>query len=187
LNHNRRGEQVMSRKLREFRLFRQKWDNPTVFQIILWWESRRIAYNLIVLAVSIMGILILVGAELLYPKIGLRLGCECEGAIFAILGYAVMANICYTGGEILQLIQKRKEQSKAKNNGEISFLYGLLFSVLLTFLPVVLIASQPNVIPKEKDIPGTYISDADNVNDVRFLILEPSTRYYTNITLTCYK
>jgi hypothetical protein len=60
-------------------------------------------------------------------------------AILAVIIYAVMANVCYTGGWIAELIVKKVWAEEGKSFGTISFGLGLVFSMLLTLLPGVLI------------------------------------------------
>jgi len=56
-------------------------------------------------------------------------------AILAAIAYGVMANLCFTGGWILELMSRRVWEGRADAFGEIAFLWGTLFSIALTLLP----------------------------------------------------
>jgi hypothetical protein len=60
-------------------------------------------------------------------------------AILAVVIYAVMANVCYTGGWVVELIVGKVWPEEGKSFGIISFAIGLVFSMLLTLLPGFLI------------------------------------------------
>jgi hypothetical protein len=57
--------------------------------------------------------------------------------VFGVFAYGIMANICYTGGWISELVAKYVWKEQAENLGKIAFALGIIFSVLLTLLPVV--------------------------------------------------
>ncbi len=60
-------------------------------------------------------------------------------SIFAVIVYAIMANICYTGGWITELIVASVWELQGQHFGKISFALGFIFSVLLTIIPGILI------------------------------------------------
>jgi len=60
-------------------------------------------------------------------------------AVLAVIIYAAMANVCYTGGWISELIVGKVWPQEGKSFGTISFTLGVFFSMLLTLLPGVLI------------------------------------------------
>ena len=55
--------------------------------------------------------------------------------VFLVVLYGIAANICFTGGWISELVARRIWGARADAYGEISFCFGLVFSVLLTLLP----------------------------------------------------
>jgi hypothetical protein len=61
-------------------------------------------------------------------------------AIFAVVAFGVMANVCFTGGWIAELLVAKVWPEEGKAFGKISFCLGLAFSILLTLLSGVLIA-----------------------------------------------
>jgi hypothetical protein len=46
-----------------------------------------------------------------------------------------MANICYTGGWIAELLVQQVWPGEGKTFGKISFFLGLIFSIMLTLVP----------------------------------------------------
>jgi hypothetical protein len=64
--------------------------------------------------------------------------------VFALLGvavYGIMANLCYTGGWVAELLVQKIWPAKGNDFGRISFFLGLGFSILLTVTPAILIAT----------------------------------------------
>jgi hypothetical protein len=113
------------------------------WDVISWWESRRIPYNIIVGAAGIAsGLIILITAYVTEHMIGVAIGLP-DPPIFAIIAavlYGVMANLCFTGGWILELLIRRIWGERTDAFGEIAFTWGTLGSVILTLLPAVVIA-----------------------------------------------
>jgi hypothetical protein len=60
-------------------------------------------------------------------------------AILAVIFYAVIANVCYTGGWLAEIIVEKVWPGKRMSFGTISFTLGLVFSMLLTLFPGVLV------------------------------------------------
>jgi hypothetical protein len=125
-------------KIRTLRLFQRAEHLETARQIILWWERRRLLFNLIVGATGILTCTLLLVGEMLAEKIfGDEVGAGSPIlAVFGVFAYGIMANICYTGGWISELIAKYVWKEQAENLGKIAFALGIIFSVLLTLLPV---------------------------------------------------
>lgn len=97
-----------------------------VLQIIYWWELRRILYNLIVLFAGIISLLVMSfvvnvpeGEDLVEP--------------FAILGFGIISNLCYTLGWITEIFRKKDEKYGPK-----MFKKGLYLTLLFTLLPMVI-------------------------------------------------
>jgi hypothetical protein len=101
--------------------------------IVAWWERRRPMYNAVVggTGLATLAIINLVGALPPEPR-----------ALFvpfpAIVVYAVMANLCYSGGWALNLLVQRLWGDEVRPIGPVLFRQGLIFSVGLTLLPVIL-------------------------------------------------
>ena len=107
--------------------------------VIHWWESRRVFYNIIV------GITGVITIGLLVANSGLR-GDDCGipdpplFGLFAIVGYGVMANVCYTLGAFAEIVARiTLGRDNASKLGRTSFVVGLALSVILTIAPAVLV------------------------------------------------
>lgn len=118
-------EESQAAKFKPFQLF--GCDPPakepqSPISVILWWEFRRPAYNLII---GLCGTLTLIALSTLNhaPIAFLAMGA---------LSYGCTANICYTFGWILELLARSVYEQKAKNIGPVLFKLGTVFSVLVT-------------------------------------------------------
>ncbi|HTW79365.1 MAG TPA: hypothetical protein VME23_07485 [Terracidiphilus sp.] len=107
----------------------------TTWQIIRWWEIRRLLYNAILFAIGIasiiameflMGRVIPVGEDAIEP-FALALG---------VVIYGIVANLCYTSGWIVELAGRKADGTSARSQARKHFLLGLWFSSLLTSAPL---------------------------------------------------
>ena len=57
-------------------------------------------------------------------------------AFIGIILYGVMANVCYTGGWVTELIVKKIWPDQSEQFGSLSFTLGLVFAVILTLFPI---------------------------------------------------
>jgi hypothetical protein len=106
----------------------------TTWEIIRWWEIRRIAYNGILFVIGIASIL---GMELLMGKV-IPVGedaVEPLGLAVGVIVYAIMANLCYTLGWAVELGTRTGDSSAARSRSKKLFVAGLWFSCLLTTVP----------------------------------------------------
>jgi hypothetical protein len=104
------------------------------WSIVVWWEVRRIPYNL---AVGMFGLANLaafgfINDVLLKPYLPFE---ERDWEPLSVLIFAVVANLCYSGGSVAELLSKAVFKDKARWFGPIAFAIGLSFSILLTFFP----------------------------------------------------
>lgn len=115
--------------LRRF-FFRNSTSAESPMDVVTWWESRRIAYNA---AVGITGVVSLLIANV-FAVIGPG-GALFGPPIVAIVMYALLANLFYTGGWIAELILRPVFGRRTPVVGSALFRYGFAFSVGLTLLP----------------------------------------------------
>jgi hypothetical protein len=121
-------------------------DRPldTSWAVIGWWEARRLPFNLLVGATGVATIVaILAVAWVSERTLGIPIGWP-DPPFFAILGvfaFGFGANVCYTGGWIVELIVRKTWPNQAADIGPISFALGLGLAVLVTLSPVVLISA----------------------------------------------
>src|SRR5580692_11679430 len=75
--------------------------------VVMWWETRRLFYNVIVGVVGIVSAILLIicsviADALIHDPIGMP-DPPMFGVVAAVL-YGIMANICYTGGWMAELL-----------------------------------------------------------------------------------
>ena len=119
-------------------IFNRTESQQSSWNVIAWWESRRVFYNLIVGSTGVFTTVVcFVSALIGEHYIGIPIGLP-DPPLLVILGiatYAIMANVCYTGGWIAELIARQFLGPQAAHFGKIAFFLGLCFSVLLTLVP----------------------------------------------------
>jgi hypothetical protein len=125
-----------------YRLFQRKEEDITSLQIILWWEARRLFFNIVVGIAGVMTIVVMLFSAAIAEKLFNEPIGWPDPPFFAIIGvilYAIGANVCYTGGWIAELISHKVWGDKARGFAEISFTLGVIFSFLLTLVPGALV------------------------------------------------
>jgi hypothetical protein len=95
-----------------------------VFQIIFWWELRRILYNIIALVGGIIS-LSLISAIVNVPP-----GEDLVEPL-AIIGFGILCNLGYSLGWLTELFIKRNNTYAPK-----MFKIGMLFTLFFIFLPL---------------------------------------------------
>jgi hypothetical protein len=132
---------IAIQKKANLRLLQRKENLETAWQIIAWWEWRRIPYNLIVGGAGFLACGCLFGiASFSERKFGEAIGLP-DSPLFGILAiflYGMAANFCYTAGWIFEILAKKFWKTSLKDFGPAAFTLGTLFSVLLTFAPVII-------------------------------------------------
>ena len=132
------------RRLSESKLFARNISDPDIWKTIAWWEARRIPYNLLVGATGLVSsAMCLITGTLCEHFLGDPIGIP-DPPVFALLVvavYGIMANLCYTGGWVAELLVQKIWPAKGNDFGRISFFLGLGFSILLTVTPGILIAT----------------------------------------------
>lgn len=116
--------------------------SDSFWEILRWWELRRIPYNLIVGSVGVLssGVILVVAAiasEIFNEPLGLP--DPPILAVFGVIAYGIAANVCYTGGWLTEWVVRKVWRERAGAFGEIGFVVGVVFSVLLTLVPAGLV------------------------------------------------
>ena len=127
--------------LTRYRVFQRDDRIRTTKQIILWWESRRLFFNVLIGIAGSMSSLVLFFTAILVEKMAHESIGLPDSPLFPFIWialYAIGANICYTGGWLAELIGREVWGEKASGFGEISFTLGVIFSCGVTLLPGVL-------------------------------------------------
>jgi hypothetical protein len=105
----------------------------TPTEVIGWWEARRVTYNL---AVGTAGLVTLVGFNVLLSLPPSPRPLWPIGTLAAAGVYGILANICYTGGWIAELLLRRRTGEELEAVGPALFRYGFVFSIGLTLFPI---------------------------------------------------
>jgi len=110
----------------------------SVRHAVVWWEKRRILFNLAVLAAGLVtGLVIeLVGSRLAQPGEDVE---EPLGIIVGVIVFALAANVCYTLGWITEIIWSGGDVARTEAMRPKVFRIGLIFSIIITLLPGILI------------------------------------------------
>lgn len=108
---------------------KQPWD------AIVWWEIRRIPFNLAVLTVGIVSVLLfaVIGSNVLQEQ---NIGSPLLEAVF----YMLAANLCYTLGWITEILWSWGRTTETAAIRPKVFRLGLALSAALTLLPVIVIS-----------------------------------------------
>jgi hypothetical protein len=124
--------------LTQYRLFQRQEGQMNSLQIILWWEARRLFFNIVVGIAGVITVFTMLFSAMIAEKLFNELIGWPDPPIVAIIGvvvYAISANVCYTAGWLAELIAREVWGDKAKSFAEISFTLGVIFSFLLTLVP----------------------------------------------------
>jgi hypothetical protein len=113
--------------------FRNEVSCRSTAEVIGWWESRRLPYNV---AVGSAGLLTLAGVQFILWVPPLSAAIPFVPSIVLPLAYGVMANVCYTGGWMAELGIRRILGREMEPVGPALFRYGFVFSIGLTLFPI---------------------------------------------------
>ena len=114
--------------------FRAPYSAPRTGEILRWWESRRLTYNLTLLAAGTITVGTVYLMELLTP------GRARFPNLLVVLVYAALANLFYTLGPLVDTLIMRLGGREYSEAGPMLFRYGFVFAVLLTLLPIPFVA-----------------------------------------------
>ncbi|MDR3227340.1 MAG: hypothetical protein LBT56_06680 [Prevotellaceae bacterium] len=131
---------ILDDKLNECLIVKNKKRN--VFQIILWWEKRRILYNIIVFIAGTSSVIIL--TLIASPQVELEAGEDLFEPLLIFL-FAILCNIFYTLGWLTEIFIKRSVTYAPK-----MFKLGLWFTLFWVFMPTTMwiISTIVNLIKK---------------------------------------
>jgi hypothetical protein len=130
-------------------------DSP--LQVIGWWEARRIPFNLAVGGAGVCSLAAMAGtvvaARALEIPLHLHEWVLLMVAIEVVV-YGIAANLCYTGGWLVELLVRRAWPEHAEHFGELTFTLGFVFSILVTLLPAPLFVLRLALIPLLGELPA---------------------------------
>ncbi len=107
--------------------------------VIRWWESRRLFFNLVVGITGLLAcVLMIVCAFTADSLVGEPIGMP-DGpllGVFLIVPYALLANVCYTAGWISELlVRTTRARGGAAAFAVRAFRAGITFSIFITLCP----------------------------------------------------
>jgi hypothetical protein len=133
---------TLFRRLRTSVLCRRDLPVARAKDAIGWWETRRVPFNLIVGSAGIISCVIVsivgLGSYFLFDG-DFGLPGSPGFALLGIVFYGIIANLLFTGGWLAELIVRKIWPSEADRFATLSFSLGLIFSVLLTLAPGIVI------------------------------------------------
>jgi len=118
--------------------FFQRASPLSAWDAVGWWESRRIPFNLIVGAAgAVTCVLCLIALAVIadFSAAPIELPDPPILPILAVGAFAVMANVCFTGGWIVELLVRWLWRDDGTKFASITFTLGLAFSVGVTLAP----------------------------------------------------
>jgi hypothetical protein len=131
-------------RLRNSILCRRDVSPASAWEVIGWWEARRIPFNLIVGTAGVLSCIVIavvgVGSFFLFNNDFGSPGSPL-GGIFFVLIYGVGANIFFTGGWIAELIVRKLWPAQADRFATLSYSLGVTFAVLLTVAPGIVVGA----------------------------------------------
>lgn len=107
---------------------------PTIFQVIGWWELRRVVCNVVLIVAVIatwLGIAAVAGPHLAPGEDPV----EPMVLVFFLPRYFAVANACYTLGWIIELISRRFNPEAARRNSTWVFRGYLILACIVTSVP----------------------------------------------------
>ncbi len=110
--------------------------------VIRWWESRRLFFNVVVGGTGIVTCVLLIACAFTADwMVGEPIGMP-DGPLLGVFGiflYGILANICYTGGWVCELLVRAASRtSNSTPFGVKTFRIGVGFSVFITLCPAVI-------------------------------------------------
>ncbi|MDP1892286.1 MAG: hypothetical protein Q8K55_15465 [Gemmatimonadaceae bacterium] len=100
------------------------------FQVVGWWERRRLVYNVCVGSAGVLSLGVLM---LLHPQ---RSAMADFGLVVGVGLYGLAANACFSLGWMADLALRRILGIRAPDLAPVLLRYGFVFSLGLTLLPI---------------------------------------------------
>ena len=114
-------------------LFAPNGDTADALGVVLWWERRRLAYNLIVCLAGAIGMIAYLVLDEHYGD-----PCVADMWWFPVIAGFVGANVCYTAGWMLEALVRTRRRPSASLS-PLLFAAGLAFSLAVVALPALMV------------------------------------------------
>ena len=132
------------RRITASKYLRRESPPNSVREIIYWWEIRRVPYNLIVGASGLISGAFCAVAAILMSLSAHGSEFEIDGIfmqVALVILFGIAANICYTGGWIVEVVLFRIWKQGNAAFGPVSIVIGTAFSIALTQLPAMAVVA----------------------------------------------
>jgi hypothetical protein len=105
------------------------------WDVIVWWEIRRVPFNLFLLFLGLVSVAVVMfaGEHHFGPN------ADFGNPFFGVVLYALAANVCYTLGWVTELIWFRGDSVRSEKIRPKIFRAGVIFSGVLTLLPALVV------------------------------------------------
>jgi hypothetical protein len=113
--------------------FRDEVTCRSTAEVIGWWESRRLPFNV---AVGATGVFSYAAVQLILLMPPRPMPIPLAPSLVGALVYGILANVCYTGGWMGELWLRRALGRDTETAGPTLFRYGFAFSIGLTLFPI---------------------------------------------------
>ena len=114
-------------------------DHPNWESVVLWWEVRRIPFNIIVGLAGVFSLTVTVLLIALYEELA---GPQDIDLFLALIGLpligGIVFNVCYTAGWICELIVRATSEKYPSSLGSVLLFGGLGLSLGIVLLPTAL-------------------------------------------------
>ena len=105
---------------------------------IVWWERRRIAFNVVILFAGAFTLLLIQVIHALLARFGADVTLP-NGLVSFVIFYMFAVNICYTLGWVSELLWSDGDTARTELLRPAVYRWGLAFSVAVTLLPAVFV------------------------------------------------
>ena len=113
--------------------FRNEVSCRSTAEVIGWWESRRLPFNV---AIGATGVFAYAAVQLIFLMPPRPMPIPLAPSLMIALVYGVLANVCYTGGWMAELWLRKSLGRDTETIGPTLFRYGFAFSAGLTLFPI---------------------------------------------------
>lgn len=104
------------------------------YHVVWWWEARRPLYNLVLGLVGAGSLVVFLLIDTWPPRAP---NTDFE-YLFAAVGGAILANVCYTGGWAVELLVRSVMGARVARFGPRAWRVGMGFSLAILLLPTLL-------------------------------------------------
>src|SRR5579862_393849 len=105
---------------------------------IVWWERRRVAFNVVILLAGTFTFFVIQFIAALLARFGADIE-QPVGIVSFVIFYLLAVNVCYTLGWVTELLWSDGDTARTELLRPAVYRWGLAFSVAITLLPAVFV------------------------------------------------